>query len=309
MFDYMPEQGSHWAREVDWINGFITDVSVISTVSITLVALYFAYKYRRRSPDQEGTPITHNVTLETVWTVIPAVIAGFTFYLGLNSYREMRTPPANALEINVDAHSWRWEFEHPNGKKDTDKLVVPIGGPVRLIMTSHDVLHSFFIPAMRVKEDVRGNVYSYLWFTPVRLGTYPVFCAEYCGFDHSGMMASLEVVTPEAYQDYIADRGPAVELSPQEVGKEAFAKKACNACHTIDGTKGQGPTLKGIFQSGTRTLEDGSQATVDENYVRESLLNPQAKIVQGFTGVVMPSFQGQLSEKELSGIIAYLKSL
>ncbi len=308
MFDFMPVQASSWAAEVDWVNNFITDNAVFFTVAITATMLFFCFRYRRKSNDQTTPFITHSVPLETLWTIVPTIIVIFTFYIGYSSYKEMRTPPSNTLDINVDAFSWRWEFEHPNGKKSTDELVVPVGRPIRLIMTSHDVLHSFYVPAMRVKEDVRGGVYSYLWFTPIKLGNYHIFCAEYCGFDHSGMTGTLRVVPEEEYQSYIYNRGME-ELPPAERGKKVFTEKACGACHSTDGTVILGPSLKGLFANGKREFEDGTGVSVDENYVRESLLTPQAKIVRGFAGKFMPSFEGQLTEEQLSSLITYLKTL
>lgn len=310
MFDYMPVQASSWAANVDWINNFITNGSVLCTVLICGTMLYFAVKYRRRSPEQSTPYITHNASLETVWTLIPTIGVIYIFYFGFSTYREMRTPPANALEIMVDAYSWRWDFQYPNGKKTTNELYVPVGRPVRFVMTSHDVLHSFFVPAMRVKEDVRGGVYSYLWFTPIMTGTFPIFCAEYCGTQHSAMRATLHVVSEEEYLDYTLDRGPEPELPPQELGKKIFTNKACTACHSIDGTTVVGPSLKGLFSgSKDRQFEDGTTGVIDENYVQESILYPDTKIVKGFADKKMSSFKDQLTETELKNLIAYLKTL
>jgi cytochrome c oxidase subunit II len=310
MFDFMPEQASHWAAQVDAINSFITNTAIFFTVLLTGLAILFAIKYRRKSENQKTAFITHNSALEILWTVIPTIIIIFTFYYGFVTYKEMRTPPVNALEINVDAYSWRWQFQHPNGKTDINDLVVPVGRPVRLIMTSHDVLHSLFIPAMRVKEDVRGEVYSYTWFHPIKLGTFPIFCAEYCGLLHSKMIAYLRVVTEEEYQDYILERhDETVDLPPAELGMRVYAQQGCRDCHSIDGSSGIGPALQGIFAEGSeRIMDDNTLVKVDENYVRESILNPKAKIVKGYNPI-MPSYEGQLTEKELAGIISYLKTI
>jgi cytochrome c oxidase subunit II len=313
MLDFMPERASNWAEKVDWINNLITDISIVCIVAITAAMLYFAVKYRKGKVQtgKKSPPITHNTTIEIIWTVIPTIICMVMFYLGYSTYRDMRTPPTNAIEINVDAYKWRWEFTYPNGRTSSRDLVVPLGKPVRLIMTSHDTLHSFFLPAMRVKEDIVPGTYSYLWFTPIKLGESHLFCTEYCGTGHSSMTGSVKVVTPEQYQDFLLKRealdGP--KLPPSELGKELFKLKGCTACHSIDGSALVGPSLKGIFAQGKRKLKDGSEAVVDESYIKESLLNPQAKIAAGFDTAAMPSFQGQLSEEEIKSVIAYLKTL
>ncbi len=309
--NFMPEQATAWAERVDWINNWITLVAVFFIFAITGVMIAFAIIFRRR-PGNEKTPfITHSTALETTWTVVPALICVYVFYYGFTVYKEMRQPPANSIGINVDAYSWRWEFTYSNGKKSTAELVVPLGRPVRLIMTSHDVIHSLFIPAMRVKEDVYDRNYSYLWFTPNKLGVFQIFCAEYCGLNHSQMLAKLRVVSPEVFEDFLVSRtqGEVAELPPVEVGKQLFSVKGCGGCHSLDGSVVLGPSLKGIFKSGSAELEQGPAVPIDENYIRESVLNPQAKIVKGFAGKVMPAFQGQLSDKELAGLIAYLKTL
>lgn len=307
MLDFMPTQGSNWAKNVDWINNLITNISVVSIALITLVMLYFAVKYRRGKNPSSTSKVSHNSTLETVWTVVPTVICLFVFYFGYAEYKDMRNPPSNAIEINVTASKWSWAFQYPNGKTAAEELIVPIGKPVRMIMTSTDVLHSIFIPAMRVKEDIINGVYSHLWFTATKLGEFHIFCAEYCGTNHSGMRAKLKVVTAEEYDYFLADRG-AVELSPEEAGAKVFKEKGCNSCHTIDGSALIGPSLKGLFAR-TSEFEDGSSAKVDENYINESVMAPQKKIVKGFAQVPMIAFEGRIDEKEMNALIAYLKTL
>lgn len=306
LFDYMPEAASEWAERVDWINNFITSVSVFCILSITAVMVIFAIKYRRTSDNQETAYITHNGALETVWTVIPSVVSIFVFYYGFTVYRDMRTAPASAIEITVQAFQWGWNFQYSTGKTSSSDVVVPVNQPVRFVMRSKDVNHSFFIPAMRVKEDVLGSMYTFIWFTPTKLGEYPIFCAEYCGLSHFNMRATLRVVSMEEYNDFINDRREK-ELTPAEMGAAKFTEKACNSCHSLDGSPLVGPTLKGIFNR-EEELADGTKITVDENYLRESILNPQAKIVKGFAPA-MPAFEGQLSEDELQNLITYLKTL
>lgn len=306
-FNAFPVQASSWAARVDWINGLINLISILCTIGVVGTMIAFAIIYRRRGPNDKTSLVTHNTTIETVWTVIPTLICIYMFWYGYDVYHEMRNPPPNAIDINVEGQKWSWTFFYENGKKTGNELVVPVGQPVRLIMKSRDVNHSFYIPAMRIKEDVIGSQYNYLWFTPTITGTFPVFCAEYCGKDHSGMQAVLRVVTSAEYQDFLTDRG-AKEKSPEELGAELFAQKSCNSCHNFTGTNGVGPTLKGVFGHDVVVTEAGAEKTVtaDENYLRNSILNANAQVVKGFAPV-MPSFAGQLTDAEVAALIAYIK--
>lgn len=308
-FDQMPEQASTWAGQVDTVNNVITLISLVCTLLIVGAMLFFAIRYRRRTDNDVTSQVTHNTTMELVWTIIPTIICGFIFYVGFTTYRQMRTPPLNPLEVNVDAYKWRWEFRHDNGKKDTNLLVVPLGQAVRLIMTSHDVIHSFYIPNMRIKEDVVPDRYTYTWFTPTKVGDFHIFCTEYCGTGHSDMLATVQVVTPEQYKSYVWDRtGQSdADLSPAELGAKLFVKKTCNTCHSIDGSALVGPSLLGAYGR-TRECTDGTTLVADENYLRESILNSSAKIVKGFAPA-MPAFQGMLEESEVQALIAYIKTL
>lgn len=307
----MPPQATPWAARIDWINEFITVIAIFCTVAITAVMIYFAVKYRRKSENDYTPAITHNTVLETVWTVIPTIVVIYVFYFGYVIYKEMRTPPANALEINVQGKMWGWTYEHSSGKVDTGELVVPLNRPVRLIMRSDDVLHSYFIPAMRVKEDVLPSAYSYLWFTPTSLGNFPVFCAEYCGDGHSKMLGTVKVVTEQAYQDYLVGRevGDGPQIPPAQLGEQIFkGKGTCVACHSIDGSRLVGPSLKGAFGRQAE-FADGSSIQTDENYLRESIKNPNGKVVKGFAvPSQMPPFTA-LSEKEIDALVAFIKTL
>lgn len=311
MFDFMPEAVSTWANKVDWINSLITYIATFCTVAITAVMLFFAVRYRRHSSlvAEETPQLTHSTLLETLWTAIPTVIIIFVFYFGLVTYQEMRNPPPNALEINVDAYKWRWEFTYPNTKKSHNELIVPVNKPIRLIMTSRDVLHSFFVPVMRVKEDVRPGAYSVAWFEATKVGEYRILCAEYCGTNHSYMQAKLKVVSENSFQDFLArsEVGEVVALPPSELGKELFNQRACAQCHSTDGRTIIGPSMLGLFGK-TETLDSGEQVAVDEEYLRESILEPGKRIVKGYLNA-MPSYSGQLSEEEIRGLIAYIKEL
>ena len=306
LLDYMPEQASTWAERVDWMNNFITYVSVFCTVAITGAMLYFAWKYRRRPGHETSEYITHDATLETVWTAVPTLVCIFVFYYGFALYREMREPPANSIEIAVTGYKWGWDYTYPNGKQAGKDLVVPVGEPVRLIMKSKDVLHSFFIPAMRVKEDVIASEYHHLWFQATKTGEFHIFCTEYCGTGHSGMLGTLKVVSMQEYLDYINDRSKE-ELSPEQKGAKLYTERGCNACHTLDGTKLIGPSFKGTFGTPVE-FDDGTTATHDENYLRESILYSQKHIVKGYQKGLMPSFEGQLKDDDVLALIAFIKA-
>lgn len=306
----MPEQASTFAAEIDFMNNFISYVAAFCTIAITGAMIYFAWKYRKRTDNDLTPQITHSTVLETLWTAIPTVVVLFIFYYGTMTYVDMRNPPANALEIGVRGYQWAWEFTYPNGKKQGEELVVPVDTPIKLIMTSSEtggktpVNHSFYIPAMRVKEDVIGGTYHYLWFQPTKLGNYPIFCTEYCGTNHSGMLGRLRVVTPEEYQDHINDRREG-ERPLEEVAKEIWVNKGCKGCHSLDGTAVVGPSWKGLWAA-KREFVDGSSATADENYIRSAILNPGAQVLKGYQNV-MPMIP--LTDDEIETLIAFLKTI
>ena len=309
-FDWMPEGASTWADEVDWVNNLITNISVFCTVVIVGAMLYFAVRYRRRGVGGSSvSTVTHSVPIETLWTAIPTIVCVYMFYYGLVVYKDMRTPPLNPIEINVYGYKWAWEFQHANGKRETGELVVPVGKPVRLVMTSRDVHHSFFIPAMRIKEDIIAGRYHFTWFEATRTGEFPVFCTEYCGQKHYNMLAKLRVVSEEEYEDYLLERGASGEvLEPSELGAKLYTAKGCNACHSLDGSKVIGPSWKALYGV-ERRFSDGSSSIADENYLRESILNPNKRVVEGFQPNLMVAWEGLLSEEELNGLIAYIKTL
>ncbi|HET6611581.1 MAG TPA: c-type cytochrome, partial [Kofleriaceae bacterium] len=231
----------------------------------------------------------------------------FIFVFGWQGYMHLKATPAHAHEIYVEAHQWKWGFRYENGYED-DVLHVPVNEPVRLVMKSSDVLHSFFVPAFRVKQDVIPGRYTDIWFEATEAGTYRLYCAEYCGTDHSQMKTFVKVHEAGGFEKYL-DEGLAkmMNLPPVELGKLLYEKKGCKQCHSIDGSSGKGPTWKGIFGQ-THTMTDGSQVLVDENYIRESILNSTAKVRSGFNPI-MPVFQGKINDRGVQGLIAYIKSL
>ena len=309
---WIPEVASNIAGKVDGVLLLITLMSVVFFVLITVVLVYFAIKYRRRSEDDETPYITGNETLEILWTVIPSILLIVLFVYGFVVYKEMRTPPKDAVDIEVQAKQWLWTFDYYNGKKTINELYVQQNRPVRLVMQSDDVIHDLFIPAFRIKQDVLPGRYVQEWFTPTKIGTFDIFCAEYCGTGHSAMRAKVVVLSPEAYD--IWDKGVKVDegagvasLPPAELGEKIYKEKGCNACHSIDGSKIVGPSFKGIFGHQVE-LQDGSKVDVDENYIRQSIIEPQSQMVKGFPPV-MPSFKGILSDSDVTAIIAYIKTL
>jgi len=311
---WMPKAVNLTADDSDLMYYAVLGLSIFFFFGITGAVVYFVIKYRHRPGHKAEPSPAHNDALEITWTVIPTIICVFLFYYGWTTYIRVVTPPTKAVEINVLAWRWNWQFTHSNGVQDSD-LHVPVNTPVRLVMTSKDVIHSFYAPVMRVKQDILPRRYTYAWFLPTKPGTYRLTCAEYCGTNHSqmgitndGRRAVLVVHEPGGYERYLSDKAAqSQKLPPEQLGKMLYEKKGCNACHTVDGTPRVGPSWKATF--GTMVpLTDGSQVKMDENYIRESIIYPQAKSRPGFPPS-MPSFEGQLKENELLGIIAYIKSL
>jgi len=306
MFRYLPEPASAIAPKIDWVNNLITDLSVFFTAAIVGTMLYFAIRYRRTESNQETPQILSSHFLEIVWTVVPTVISAFVAYVGVKYYVELMKVPENAMTINVTAQKWSWGFEYENGKKTTGEFVVPVDQPVKMLLSSRDVLHSFYIPAMRVKSDAIPGRFTYVTFTPVKAGNYHVFCTEYCGTGHSDMRAQLKVVSRAEYEAWFNEK-TSVQGTPAERGMQTFQEKGCNSCHPLNGTRLVGPSLLGIFGHEVE-FEDGGKAIVDENYIKNSILNPASQIVKGYPNA-MVSFEGQIEEGAINDLIAMIKSL
>ncbi|GIW48291.1 MAG: cytochrome c oxidase subunit 2 [Deltaproteobacteria bacterium] len=310
--NWLPEEASNLARNVDTVIWFVTIISLVFFFLITVVLVFFAIKYRRKSGEDETPYITGNHFLETLWTIVPSILVLVIFAYGFIVFKQMRTPPQEALEVNVIGKQWLWQFQYDNGKTTINELYVQQNRPVKLIMRSEDVIHSFFVPAFRVKQDLLGGMYTYLWFTPTKVGVFDLYCAEYCGAAHSKMLGKVIVMSPEAYERWRKgeereEQKGVASISPVQLGEQLYQQRGCNACHTIDGTPSVGPSWKGLFGHEV-TLQDGTKVTADENYIRESILEPQAKLVKGYQPV-MPSFKGILTDEEISAIIAYIKTL
>ncbi|MFN3325189.1 MAG: cytochrome c oxidase subunit II [Bryobacteraceae bacterium] len=304
----LPVEGSAYARDVDNLYLFLVWLSVFFFVLIAGLTGYFVWRYRK-SRSRGPTPhITHHIGLELTWSIIPLLILIGIFFWGFHDYMNASVAPEDALEIQVSGKKWLWTFEYPDGMRTINEIHVPVNRPVRLIMSSEDVIHSFFIPAFRVKNDVLPNRYSMVWFHPIKTGTFTVFCAEYCGKSHSDMMAKVHVDDEATYLKWVEEGDEIIKTTPlPELGKIVWENRGCATCHSIDGTRGQGPSFKGIWAE-QHKMADGSVVKVDENYIRESLMQPQAKIRAGYEGI-MPTFQGMLREREILGVIEFIKSL
>jgi cytochrome c oxidase subunit II len=304
LIPFAPDQASTVSGTVDDLYLFLVGLTVFFSVLITALIIYFALKYRRRSDDEYPRPIEGSMKLESVWIVIPFIIVMVIFVWGASVYFAVFRPPEEALDVYVVGKQWMWKFEHPDGQREINELHVPIGRRVKLVMATEDVIHAVFVPAFRVKADVVPGKYTSIWFEPTKPGRYHLYCAEYCGTGHSRMIGWVEVMTPADYQAWLSG---GVREEPLAVrGQKVFASLACNNCHRSDGT-GRGPALDGLFGKQVE-LETGQTIVADENYIRESILNPKAKILAGYQPV-MPTFQGLLSEEQLLQLVSYIKSL
>jgi cytochrome c oxidase subunit II len=299
-----PERASTMAGRVDALYFFLIGISVFFSLLIAGLIVYYAVKYRRRTPNAIGVTIHGSMLLEIAWSGIPLLITMVIFVWGASIFFAMSSPPEETLNIYVVGKQWMWKFQHLDGQREIDELHVPVGRPIKLIMTSEDVIHDVFVPAFRIKADVLPGRYTNIWFEPTKPGRYHLFCAEYCGTRHSGMTGEVIVMEPSDYQAWLS--GGAAEGSLASAGETLFADLACNTCHRPD-SQGRGPVLNGLFGS-TITLEGGQKIVADEDYVRESILKPAAKITAGFQPI-MPTFQGLISEEQLLELIEYVKSL
>lgn len=302
-----PDVASTIAAKVDAISYFILLVSVFFFFLIFIMTVIFIVKYKRKTDQDETSPVDHNFKLEVIWTVIPIILVMIMFVWGFQVYLEMAVPPKDSMEIRVTGQKWFWTFDYANGASSPGELVVPIHTPVKVLISSKDVIHSVYVPAFRIKMDALPNRYTVTWFEATKIGEYPLYCAEFCGTEHSGMRAKVRVVSTEDFQiwlDQASSTGDGV--TPEDYGKLLYKKYACSTCHSLDGSKITGPSWKGIW--GSSKVTSAGTLNVDENYIRESILDPTAKIVSGYQPV-MPSYQGILKDKDIDAIIAYIKTL
>jgi cytochrome c oxidase subunit 2 len=299
-----PESASTMAPRVDALYFFLIGLAVFFSLLIAGLITYYALKFRRRSPRAIGAQSHGNLTLELTWTVIPLMITMVIFVWGAGLYFAMSRPPDDTLDIYVVGKQWMWKFQHLDGQREINELHVPAGRAVRLIATSEDVIHDWFVPAFRVKADVIPGRYVNIWFQATKPGRYHLFCAEYCGTKHSGMTGEVVVMQPRDYQLWLGGGETGGTLA--SAGERLFVDLACNTCHRPD-SQGRGPVLDGLIGR-TVKLQSGESIVADEAYVRESILNPSAKITSGYQPI-MPTFQGLVTEEQVLQIIEYVKSL
>ena len=299
-----PPVASTVAGQVDGLYFFLIALTAFFSVLIAGLVIVFAIKYRRKHAAEVGAPITGSVPLELMWTIVPFGIAMIIFFWGAAVFFTIQRPPDETLEIYAVGKRWMWKFQHIDGQREINELHIPVGRPIKLTMTSEDVIHDVYVPAFRVKGDVIPGRYSTIWFTATTPGEYHLFCAEYCGTKHSGMVGKVVVMDAPAYQAWLV--GGTGQMSLSARGAKLYQDLACNTCHLENGL-GRGPSLQGIFGKPVK-LADGTEIVVDEGYLRESILNPQAKITAGYQPQ-MPTFQGLVNEEGLLGLIAYIKSL
>jgi len=301
-FQLLPQAASSTASHLDHLSAYLVIVATIFTVLIFTCVFYFAIKYRRRTDHERPVEIEGALPLEILWSVIPFLLMMVMFSWGASIFFEMSRPPDDAMNIYVVGKQWMWKTQHLEGRREINELHVPVGRPIKLTMTSEDVIHSFYMPAFRVKFDVLPGKYTTAWFNPTKPGKYHLFCAEYCGTLHSGMIGWIYVMEPAEYERWLAGETESLAAS----GQQLFQFLACANCHRTD-KPGRCPNLEGVFGKPVQ-LSTGETVKADEDYIRESILNPGAKIVAGYQNI-MPSFQGLVTEEELLKLIEYIKSL
>jgi cytochrome c oxidase subunit II len=305
-FPFFPQQASEQATQVDALYFFLVAVTGFFMLLISVLVVVFAIKFRRRHDIEVGEAIHGSLVLELLWTFIPLGITMVMFVWGAQVFFHLTRAPKGAMEIFVVGKQWMWKAQHMEGATEINELHVPIGQPVKLTMGSEDVIHSFFIPDFRVKADVVPGRYNTMWFTASKPGKYHIFCTQYCGTKHSAMIGTVTAMEPAAFQQWLG--GGAAGGTMAENGAKLFTDLSCNTCHLdTEGVPGRGPALKGLYGKQV-LLSNGQTVTMDDAYIRESVLNPQAKIVAGFQPI-MPTFQGLVTEEQLLQLIAYVKSL
>ncbi|HEX5474732.1 MAG TPA: cytochrome c oxidase subunit II [Vicinamibacterales bacterium] len=299
-----PDAASAQAVQVDAAFYFLVAVSAVFAILIAVLVIVFAVKFHRKRPDEVGAPIHGSLPLELLWSLIPFGIMLVMFVWGAWLFFHLTRPPKGSMEVYVVGKQWMWKIEHMGGQREINELHVPVGRPVKLIMGSEDVIHDFFIPAFRVKADVIPGRYNTMWFTAIKPGRYHIFCSQYCGTKHSAMIGWVTAMSPADYQAWLTGKSGGGTLV--QSGEKLFQDLSCSTCHT-EASSGRGPVLHGLYGKQV-TLATGEKIAFDDAYIRESILNPQAKVVAGFQPI-MPTFQGLVSEEQLLQLIAYVKSL
>ncbi|MFK7848657.1 MAG: cytochrome c oxidase subunit II [Rhodothermales bacterium] len=303
---WLPVDASTMAGEIDSLFYFTYWVSIVIFAAVVLAMVYFVIKYRRRHANERTERVEENHLLELTWIVVPTILCMVVFTWGFQSFLKMSIAPPDAYEITVRGMKWNWEYEYPNGTISMNELRVPVDKPVRLVMSSSDVIHSLFIPAFRVKHDVLPNRYTSVWFEATKTGEYPLFCTEYCGTLHSGMLSKVFVLEPDEFDEWLESAGGSTDDLPlEEYGELLYTQQVCSACHSLDGSRIVGPSFQGLYDA-QRQMDDGTTVAADDNYLRESILNPGARIVAGYQNQ-MPASYSSLSERQVSALIAFIR--
>lgn len=304
MFRLLPDQASTAAGRVDLLFWVLVWLSLLFAIPIVLAIVAFCVRYRRGSRAERAGSLATSMGLELSWTIIPLFLALGIFGWGSWLFFDLARPPADALEINVVGKQWMWKVQHPMGQREINELHVPLGRPVKLIMTSQDVIHDFYLPAFRVRHDVIPGRYTTVWFEATQPGRYRLYCTEFCGTDHAAMVGWVIVMPPAEYEQWLTTGSQPETLAA--AGERLFRQRGCSGCHRLDGS-GVAPTLAGVYGKPV-PLADGTTIIADERYIRDSIVLPNERIVAGYPAI-MPTFQGQLDESELLLLIAYIKSL
>ncbi len=304
---WMPPSASSYSGDVDRVFYLILWICALMFALVAALMTIFVVRYRRREGKAPPPAPSFGTALEITWTVIPTLVVIVIFYFGFRTFLDMATPPPNAYDIQVTAFKWGWAFGYPNGHVD-NRLHVPLDRPVRLVLRSEDVIHSLYVPAFRVKKDVVPGRYNTIWFQATKAGEFDLFCTEYCGTKHSDMATVVVVQEPREFERWLDDAGNwAEKLPPAEAGRKLWEIRGCKQCHTLDGSSRIGPSFLAIWGK-ERPLSDGSTVLVDENYVRESILDPSTRIAAGYENV-MPTYRGRLKDSEITALIEFIKSL
>jgi cytochrome c oxidase subunit 2 len=321
----LPEQASQHARDVDFLHYLVVSTTMVAAVLIFGTAFWFMVRYRRRSEDEKTPEVQPAHWHEALFVGVPLAIFLAWFAIGFRQFVELSTPPAGAMDVFVQGKKWMWKFAYQGGPSSLDVLRVPAGRPVRLLITSRDVIHSFFVPELRVKQDALPGRYTQTWFNADRPGRYQIFCAEYCGLNHSGMLGELVVMPAAEFDTWLAEqrRGEALAQAQDaaassgetllatssllEQGRNVAVQQGCLKCHSVDGSRHIGPTFQDLYLRREK-LSTGEEGTADEGYLTRSMMDPAAQVVAGYQNV-MPSFQGRMTPPEVAAVIEYLKSL
>lgn len=313
LFSVMPEAASQHALNLDYLYWFLIFSCGVLFLLVVVPMIFILVRFRRKTPNQRAvSQKDHNFWLESLWTFLPLIYLAVLFVWGFWQYMGMYVAPHDAKDLRVIGQKWQWTVEYPKEEISVAgngaEVAVPVNTPIRLIMSSQDVIHSFFIPNMRVKQDVVPGRYSTLWFKADKTGTFPIFCAEYCGDLHSQMLANLVVLSEADYAAWVEkQKGASQDMPLPELGAKLYNKLGCVACHSTDGTIKLAPSWKGAYGK-KEELTDGTFVLIDDSYIRQKILNPTKQIAKGY-GPIMPTFQGRVSEREILGLIAFIKSL